>query len=374
MRVGLAMVESGSKIRVGIVFGGRSAEHAISIRSAQSVFDAIDRSRFEPILIGIDPDGRWHLVPEESFRRLSSRTTAEQAEEVVPTSLRAVTLPSTPPAHPTVDIVFPILHGAYGEDGTIQGLLEMVDLPYVGAGVLGSAVGMDKDVQKRLLHEAGIPIVPYCVVRQDEWHHDPREVRQRAQALGSPLFVKPANLGSSVGVRKVSSFNDLPAAIDYAFSFDVKILIERGLTAREIECSVLGNDDPQASLPGEIVAGTDFYSYEAKYASDSDARLLIPAPLSPDLISAVQKLAVRTFQVLECSGMARVDFFLERGTDRLYVNELNSIPGFTSISMYPKLWEASGLGYTQLISRLIDLALERHASRQRLRDQRRYQG
>jgi D-alanine-D-alanine ligase len=247
-------------------------------------------------------------------------------------------------------------------------MLEMLDLPYVGAGVLGSAVGMDKDVQKRLLREAGIPIVPFITVHEAEWRRAPGDVAQRASTVGFPVFVKPANLGSSVGVHKVDAPDDLAAAVTDALSYDAKILIERGVDAREIECSVLGNEDPQASVPGEIIAGADFYSYEAKYSSASTAKLQIPAPLSAELTATVRALAVRTFLVLECSGMARVDFFLERQSQQLYVNELNSVPGFTSISMYPKLWEASGLSYRDLITRLIELAFERHAARERLRD------
>jgi D-alanine-D-alanine ligase len=362
------MGERGVKVRVGLVFGGRSAEHEISIRSAQSVFAAMDRRLFEPVLIGIDPGGGWHLVAEERFRRLEQLHGNQGTQEIVPTSLRSVPGREDFRSDAGVDVVFPILHGAYGEDGTIQGMLEMLDLPYVGAGVLGSAVGMDKDVQKRLLQAAALPVVPFRTVRQSEWNRSLKLVQRSAEDLGLPLFVKPANLGSSVGVHKVTSLERLAAAVEDAFAYDAKILLERGVAGREIECSVLGNDDPQASLPGEIVAGTDFYSYEAKYSRDSEARLLIPAPLSAELTAAVQNLAVRTFQVLECSGMARVDFFLEQGTEQLFVNELNTIPGFTSISMYPKLWEASGLPNSELITRLIDLAFERHAARRRLRD------
>jgi D-alanine-D-alanine ligase len=360
------------KMRVGLLFGGRSPEHPISIRSARSVFAALDRERFTPVLIGIDPSGRWHLVGEDAFRQLEARSDERGAQEIVPTALRNLESTERSPRSehdtPTVDVVFPILHGAYGEDGTVQGLLEMLDLPYVGAGVLGSAVGMDKDVQKRLLRDAGVNVVPFVTVYEGWWQRAPREVEERAAALGFPLFVKPANLGSSVGVHKASTGADLAAAVSDALSYDPKVLIEKGIDGREIECSVLGNDAPEASLPGEIVAGAEFYSYEEKYSGDSTSKLLIPAPLSAELTDRLRAMAVRAFQVLECSGMARVDFFLERDSDQLFVNEINTIPGFTSISMYPKMWEATGLSYRDLITRLIELALERHAARERLRD------
>jgi D-alanine-D-alanine ligase len=359
------------KVRVGLLFGGRSPEHPISIRSARSVVAAIDRDRFTPVLIGIDPTGRWHLVGEDVFRQLEARSDERGTNEIIPTSLRKLTAAEgrrEADGTPTVDVIFPILHGAYGEDGTVQGMLEMLDIPYVGAGVLGSAVGMDKDVQKRLLREAGIEVVPFLTITEGWWQRSPQEVEERASAIGYPVFVKPANLGSSVGVHRVASRGDLEPAITDALSYDPKILIERGINAREIECSVLGNDDPQASAPGEIVAGADFYSYDAKYSSSSTSERMIPAPLTPEITARVRAMAVRTFKVLECSGMARVDFFLDRDSNQLYVNELNSIPGFTSISMYPMMWEATGLSYRDLITRLIELAFERHAMRERLRD------
>jgi D-alanine-D-alanine ligase len=358
------------KVRVGLLFGGRSPEHPISIRSARSLVAALDRDRFTPVLIGIDPSGRWHLVGEDVFRQLEARSDERGPNEIVPTALRHVTDAERPRSDDTtaVDVVFPILHGAYGEDGTIQGMLEMLDLPYVGAGVLGSAVGMDKDVQKRLLRAADIAVVPFLTVQEGWWQRAPQEVEERALDLGLPLFVKPANLGSSVGVHRVATAADLRPAILDALSYDPKVLIEKGIDAREIECSVLGNEQPQASVPGEIVAGADFYSYDEKYSNSSNSELRIPAPLSAEMTARVRAMAVRTFEVLECSGMARVDFFLDRDSDHLYVNELNSIPGFTSISMYPKLWEATGLSYRDLITRLIELAFERHATRERLRD------
>jgi D-alanine-D-alanine ligase len=354
----------GKKIRVAVLFGGRSEEHEISIRSARSVVQALDRSRFELALIGIDKAGGFHFYDEESLASLGSEVEPEDASTL---SVLSSLLGESERA--TVDVVFPVLHGPYGEDGTIQGLLETFNIPYVGAGVLGSAVGMDKDVQKRLLREASLPVVPFEVVTTRAWSENARALRERCFALGKPLFVKPANLGSSVGISKVSGSRDagaLDRAVGEALAYDTKVIVERGIIGREIECSVLGNDDPAASLPGEIVPGDDFYSYDDKYSAASTAKLLVPAPLSPQVVQAAQELAVRAFQVLECSGMARVDFFLEKSTERLYVNEINTIPGFTSISMYPKLWEASGIGYRDLITKLIELALERHASRLRL--------
>jgi D-alanine-D-alanine ligase len=362
------------KVRVGILFGGRSGEHEISLRSARSVVEAIDRSKYEVSLIGIDKGGRWHLLDEARFRQITDAplpVLADGASEVV--------MPPVPaagelidPARPSArverhDVIFPVLHGPYGEDGAIQGLLELADVPYVGAGVLGSAVGMDKDLQKRLLDAAGIPVVPFVTVTRHSWEADPGAVRTQAAALGLPLFVKPANLGSSVGVSKVKTLDTLAAAVATALEYDNKLLIEAGMHAREIECAVLGNEQPEASLPGEICPQGEFYSYAAKYIDETGAVLRIPAPLTAEQIATVRALAVRVFQTLDCAGMARVDFFLEHGSGQFYVNEINTIPGFTSISMYPKLWEASGLAYRDLISRLIDLACERHAQRARLR-------
>jgi D-alanine-D-alanine ligase len=352
-----------AKLRVTVLFGGQSGEHEISIRSARSVVDAIDRHRFEPTLVGIDRQGGWHFHGTESFRRL----TTDAAEG----SLGNIALVSRYGAHCLIeteqggrtvaelDVIFPVLHGPFGEDGRIQGLLEMFGIPYVGAGVLGSAVGMDKDVQKRLLRDAGIAIVPFLTVRRAEWERAGRSIRERVSELGMPIFVKPANLGSSVGISKVHDDSELAPAVAEAFGYDDKIVIEKGIDAREIECSVLGNDEPAVSVLGEIVPAADFYSYEAKYSAGSQAKLLIPAPLDEDLAKTMRASALRVFRVLECSGMARVDYLLERTTSTPYVNELNTMPGFTSISMYPKLWEATGLGFSELVTRLIDLAMER---------------
>ncbi len=369
------VIDGGEAMRneqcVGLIFGGRSGEHEISIRSARAVVDTIDRGRFALTLIGIGRDGRWHLHSEESFGRLTDDAGAGAAAEVVLAprggSYGLIDLGNPGRDLPRLDLVFPVLHGPFGEDGTIQGLLDMLGVPYVGAGVLGSAVGMDKDVQKRLLREAGFPVVRFEVFTQRAWDTDAAAIRARVHALGSPVFVKPANLGSSVGITKVSDPNALDAAVIEALSYDRKVLVEEGIDAREIECSVLGNDAPRASIVGEIAPEADFYSYAAKYSAQSQARLLIPAPISAPVQESVRALAVQVYATLECAGMARVDFLLERGTDRVYVNEINTIPGFTSISMYPKLWEASGLPFRDLITELLDLAFERHRARQQLR-------
>ncbi len=361
---------SATKPRIGVIFGGRSGEHPISIRSSRYVVDSLDRDRFELTLVGIDRAGSWHLCSEARYRAIEQEVTASGTTPVVPVPRegRCGLVDPRNPAQtvPDLDVVFPVLHGSYGEDGTIQGLLDMLDVPYVGVGVLGAAVCMDKDVCKRLLRDAGLPVVPFEVVTARRWAREPAAVRAAAAVLGSPLFVKPASLGSSLGVSKVATAAALDSAVERALSMDAKILIERGIAGREIECAVLGNDEPQASIPGEIVPGEAFYSFDDKYAASSQAGLLIPAPLAHRLSDAVRDLAVRAFRTLECSGMARVDFFLEEGTEWLYINELNTIPGFTSISMYPKLWQASGLSGPALVTRLIELALERHATRRRL--------
>jgi D-alanine-D-alanine ligase len=357
------------KPRVGVLFGGRSGEHPISIRSSRYVVDSLDRDRFELVLIGIDRSGSWHLCPEARYREFDQEVQAAGTTPVVPVprATRCGLLNPNDPGQvlPELDVVFPILHGPYGEDGTVQGLLDMLGVAYVGVGVLGAAVCMDKDVCKRLLRDAGIPIVPFEVVTALRWSREADAVRDAVRQLAYPLFVKPAGLGSSLGVTKVASATELDAAIGRALALDTKILIERAIDGREIECAVLGNETPQASLPGEILPGETFYSFDDKYAAGSQARLLIPSPLADDVREKIRALAVRAFAVLECSGMARVDFFLEHATGQLYINELNTIPGFTSISMYPKMWEASGLSGRELVTRLIELGLERHAVRQR---------
>ena len=322
-------------IRVGLISGGRSGEHEVSLRSAESILKAIDRRKYDVIPITISHEGRW-----EPF-----------------------TISPDPLAERQIDVVFPILHGTYGEDGTVQGLFELANIPYVGAGVLGSAAGMDKDVMKRLFRDAGLPIVDYWVLRKRDLDSF---LRAHIARLPYPVFVKPANLGSSVGITKVHGAEELPAALATAAEYDRKIVVEKGVDAREIELSVLGNDDPIASLPGEIIPSREFYDYKAKYV-DENSRLLIPAPLEVIQTNDAQRLAIAAFKVLECSGMARVDLFLERSTGKFYVNEINTLPGFTSISMYPKLWETSGIPYPELIDRLITLAIERHAEKNKLR-------
>lgn len=361
------------KLHVAILFGGRSGEHEVSLRSARSVLEAIDRERYDVSLIGIDRQGHWHLVDEGHFLHLAGQPMASLSDDGIDVALlpapddgRLRSTGNSGAASRRIDVAFPLLHGTFGEDGTLQGFLDLADLPYVGAGVLGAAIGMDKDVQKRLLQAAGIAVVPFATTNQFEWNRHPARIRQRARSLGLPLFVKPANLGSSVGITKVVHEGALDPAIELALRYDTKVVIEQGVDAREIELAVLGNEEPMVSLPGEIRPHDQFYSYEAKYIDENGAELLIPAPLDAEQTTAVQTLARTAFLCLEGAGMARIDLFLERHSGRLYVNEVNTIPGFTSISMYPKLWEASGIPYRELISRLIDLALARHDQRRRL--------
>ena len=352
--------------RVAVLFGGRSAEHEVSCLSARSVIDALDPERTEVIPIGITREGRWHRVagppalPSETGRMPEVTDDSGSAVELAAEGTSAEIVGADGSREP-IDVVFPVLHGPYGEDGTVQGLLELAGVPYVGAGVLGSALGMDKDVQKRLFVAAGLPVGPYEAVRESAWADDPETIEAAAEALGYPLFTKPATLGSSVGVSKVHDARELAAGLEEAFEYARDALVEKAAEgAREIECAVLGNDDPVASVAGEIVPqGHAFYDYEAKYLDEHGARLVIPADLEPGVLEDVQRLAVAAFGALKCAGMARVDFFL-LGRDELWLNELNTIPGFTSISMYPKLWEASGLSYGELVERLLDLAVERH--------------
>lgn len=359
------------RVRVAVLCGGRSGEHEVSLRSARSVLEAIDPERFDVSLIGIDKNGAWRPIDPTGFRALTSTGMPSLPDSPIdPTtnpSGRVVAVPASELNLDEIDVVFPVLHGTFGEDGCTQGFLELADLAYVGAGVLGAAIGMDKDVQKRLLAEAGLPIVPYVVTTRARLERNREAEMARFASLSLPVFVKPANLGSSVGVVKVADWSALPAAIEEALQFDEKILVEQGVDAREIECAVLGNEWPEASIAGELDVHGDFYSYEAKYIDDNGATVLIPAPISVAEQERVRAMAVEVFQVLECAGMARVDFFLERGTGQFYVNEINTIPGFTSISMYPKLWEASGLSFRDLISRLIELAMERQQRKSALR-------
>lgn len=367
-------MSSPGKLRVGVLFGGRSGEHEVSVNSAYSVAQALDRSRYAVSLIGIDPQGHWHAVDDATLERLNRdrlavETSASRPVVMLPEprSARGSTDAATAGGFPPLDVVFPVLHGTFGEDGCIQGLLELADLPYVGSGLLGSAVGMDKDVQKRLLRDAGLPVLPFATLTRAAHARSPGTAAVSAAAFGYPVFVKPANLGSSVGISRVTDPGGLDDALALAFAYDDKVVVERGIRAREIECAVLGNDAPRASIPGEVRPRAAFYSYEAKYLDPNGAELLIPAPIDAALAAEVQRLALAVFQALDGAGMARVDFLLDEGSGELFVNELNSIPGFTPVSMYPKLWEHSGVPYPALLDRLIELALERHAHRQRLR-------
>ncbi len=388
------------KLRIGILFGGRSGEHEISLLSAASVFKAIDQSKFEVVPIGITKEGRW-VTAGDAERLLSGKPVEEgrhlRAGDPETTSAAAVLakgegviVPPEPQRagssltpfqtdNPTrrstdrainVDVIFPVLHGTFGEDGTIQGLLELADLPYVGAGVLGSAAGMDKDIMKSLFIAAGLPIVKHVTVLRNEWVGEPKKIQKLVESkLKYPVFVKPANLGSSVGISKAHDRKELGPAIEEAAKFDRKIVIEQGVggkknKAREIECAVLGNDKAEASVPGEIVPGKEFYDYTAKYL-DEGSELIIPAKLTKAETKKFQELAVRAFKAVDCSGLARVDFLMDPKTRKIYLNEINTMPGFTSISMYPKLWAATGLAYPQLIEKLIQLGLERHKDKKK---------
>ncbi|MEP7273188.1 MAG: D-alanine--D-alanine ligase [Acidobacteriota bacterium] len=362
------------KLRVGVIFGGRSGEHEVSLRSAESVINALDLNKYEVVPIAITQKGRW-LKSSEAAQLLPSAVLASADRHVAilgdPTDrgLAAIAEDGPSQERESLDVVFPVLHGTYGEDGTIQGLFEMADIAYVGCGVLGSSAGMDKVIMKRLFREAGLPIVEYTHFLRTQWEAQPAAIIERVvDEIGFPCFVKPANLGSSVGISKATDRETLAKATELAARFDRKIIVERGVDAREIEVSVLGNDEPQASLPGEIVPQTaEFYDYIAKYVDAGGARLVIPAELSPEMTSRLQQLAIRAFQAIDGSGLGRVDFFLERASGEILVNEINTMPGFTTISMYPKLWEASGVSYPKLIDRLIELAIERHQEKSRNR-------
>jgi D-alanine-D-alanine ligase len=394
-----------SKIRVGILFGGRSGEHEVSLLSAASVLQAIDKEKYEVVPIGITKEGKW-LTATDAENLLQGKLVIEprqlRAGDPQTTQAAAVLMQGEAAVFPpepirrgdhskgglmpfqtdasqlrrasdraiNVDVIFPVLHGTFGEDGTIQGLLELADIAYVGAGVLGSAAGMDKDVMKSLFFAAGIPIVKHVTILRSEWEKESKKVQKFVESkLKYPMFVKPANLGSSVGISKAHNRKELGPAIEEAAKFDRKIVIEQGVggnknKAREIECSVLGNDDPAASIPGEIVPVKEFYDYNAKYL-DEGSELIIPAKLTKVETKKVQELAVKAFQAVDCSGLARIDFLMDPTTRKIYLNEINTMPGFTAISMYPKLWAASGLDYPDLIDRLIQLGIERHADKRR---------
>ena len=390
------------KLRVGVLFGGRSGEHEVSLLSAASVVNAIDKEKYEVVPIGITKDGRWLTAaaaeallqgkPHDESKHLRAGDPEATPGAAVLASGEAVVVPPEP-VHPAsrsltpfqsdatalrraadrainVDVIFPVLHGTFGEDGTIQGLLELADIPYVGAGVLGSAAGMDKDIMKSLFRAAGLPIVKHVTILRSDWDADPKKTEKIIdRTLKYPVFVKPANLGSSVGISKARTKKELGPAIYEAAKFDRKIVIEQGVggakqKAREIECSVLGNDRPQASVPGEIVPIKEFYDYAAKYL-DEGSELIIPAKLTKPETKKVQELAMRAFQAVDCAGLARVDFLMDPKTRKLFVNEINTMPGFTAISMYPKLWAASGLSYSDLIDRLIQLGIERHQDKKK---------
>jgi D-alanine-D-alanine ligase len=389
------------KLRVGILFGGRSGEHEVSLLSAASVLNAIDQTKYEVVPIGITKEGRWLTAehaqnllegkPIHAPRPLRAGDPATTPAAAVLAQGKSVVVPPEPVHRESglmpfqsdaalmrrasdrainVDVIFPVLHGTFGEDGTIQGLLELADFPYVGAGVLGSAAGMDKDIMKSLFIAAGLPIVKHVTILRGAWERDPRKVQKLVESkLKYPVFVKPANLGSSVGIGKAHNRKELGPAIQEAAKFDRKIVIEQGVggkknKAREVECSVLGNDEPVASVPGEIVPVKEFYDYDAKYL-DEGSQLIIPATLTKTETKKVQELAVNAFKAVDCSGLARVDFLMDPKTRKIYLNEINTMPGFTSISMYPKLWAASGLQYADLIDRLIQLGIERHADKKK---------
>ena len=352
-----------TKLRVGVIYGGRSGEHEVSIASAASIIKHLDRSRYEPVPIRIEKDGRWVLTG-----KVPTAISAAEVHKQAPEAALQPIEPTSAVSRTGVDVVFPVLHGPYGEDGTVQGLLELANVPYVGCGVLGSAAGMDKAVMKTLFIARGLPVGPYLVALRHEWNRDAAAITSRVRTeLGYPVFVKPANLGSSVGISKAKSDADFDAAMTLALQFDRKIVIEAAVpNAREIECAVLGNDDPEASVPGEIVPSREFYDYEAKYLDEGSAPL-IPAPLTPQQAAGIRRMSIEAFLAVDGAGMARVDFLMGRDTGEIFVNEVNTIPGFTTISMYPKMWAESGLSYGALIDRLIELAMERHAEKQQLR-------
>ncbi|HLC34048.1 MAG TPA: D-alanine--D-alanine ligase family protein [Anaerolineales bacterium] len=367
------------KVRVGVMFGGRSGEHEVSLMSAASILSRLDRGKYDIVEIGITHQGQW-IVGEGVLELLKQRASGGRRAVFFPEpgssglwGYEAAGDPKEIVLHlaDRIDILFPILHGTFGEDGTLQGLLEMAEMPYVGAGVLASSVAMDKGLFKDLMRACSIPVPEYALVLRRDIERDMEGVVRKAEAVSSyPLFTKPANLGSSVGVSRCANRSDLSEGLLDAARYDRRVLIERGINAREIEVSVLGNDDPRASLPGEVIPSRDFYSYESKYIDDS-SRLIIPAPLAPEKTREAQELAVRVCKAIDCAGMARVDFLLDRESQALWVNEANTLPGFTQISMYPKLWEATGIPYPQLLDKLIELGFQRHA--ENVRNERSYE-
>jgi D-alanine-D-alanine ligase len=374
------MPDKKKKIRVGIIFGGRSGEHEVSLASATSVMANLDKDKYEVVPIAITKQGSW-LLGVEPAQLLAAEQSSSVSPEPGESHSTAVTLTGDPSLRRlipvrsdeqlgeegTLDVIFPVLHGTYGEDGALQGLLEMANVPYVGCGVLGSALGMDKEKMKMIFQSADLPIVDSLTYRRNQWERSPETILNAVEHhIGYPCFVKPVNLGSSVGVNKAHDRDELKHAIDVAAEYDHKIIIECSIDCRELECSVLGNDEPLASVVGEVIPSNEFYDYNAKYL-DGKSQVVIPADIPQVTAEHVRRWAVQAFLALDLSGLARVDFFLERETGKVYINEVNTIPGFTQISMYPKLWEASGLSYSQLLDRLIELAIERHDDRQRNR-------
>ena len=364
-----AHLKKAKKMNIGVLYGGRSGEHDVSLCSAASVFSALDRNKYEVMAIGIARDGRWYVqdnpkvITDKDFgRKLALKKSGtwlvnhfEQKNKLHLYNIKNKN------KEVVLDVVFPVLHGTFGEDGTLQGLLELAMVPYVGADVTGSAVGMDKDIAKRLLCEAGIPVVPSLTINKQQWKDNQKLIIKSApDILGLPVFIKPVCTGSSVGVKKVKKKEMLAKAINFAFQFDTRVMIEKAIDCREIECAVLGNDNLAASILGEIIPQHEFYSYEAKYLDPDGAALKIPAEINKALAGKIRKTAVEGYMALGCSSMARVDFFLDKKTNKFYLNEINTLPGFTSISMYPKLWEATGLKYSDLLDKLIALALDRH--------------
>lgn len=360
------------KKRVAVLFGGRSGEHRVSLSSAASVIEALDKEKYEVIPVAITQEGRWFLGIEPQ------KMLAGEPPEALGQPVVLVADPTCSGLAPLregcvdvgelqeLDVVIPVLHGTYGEDGTVQGLLELANIPYVGSGVFASAAGMDKIMMKTIFAQHGLPQARFKYFLRKEWERNQKAVLLEVEKLGYPLFVKPANLGSSVGVSKAHNREELMRAVELAAAYDRKVIVEEFVDAREVEVSVLGNEDPAASLPGEVVPLNEFYDYEAKY-TDGKSQLIIPVSLPEDIVARLQELAIKAYKALDCAGMARVDFFLRRGDNEVLVNEINTIPGFTRFSMYPKLWEASGIPYPRLLDRLIELALERHAEKNRSR-------
>ncbi|WP_200553022.1 D-alanine--D-alanine ligase [Kosakonia sp. LAM2021] len=360
-----------AKLRVGVVFGGKSAEHEVSLQSAKNIVDAMDKSRFDVVLLGIDKQGQWHVSDANNYLLNASDPArialnpSENSVALVPgiQQQQLIQAENSTPL-PNVDVIFPIVHGTLGEDGSLQGMLRLANLPFVGSDVLASAACMDKDVTKRLLRDAGLSIAPFITLTRA--NREQISFSDVQAQLGLPLFVKPANQGSSVGVSKVTNETQYHAAVNLAFEFDKKVVVETGIKGREIECAVLGNDEPQASTCGEIVLNSEFYAYDTKYIDENGAQVVVPADIDPAINDKIRAIAVQAYQTLGCEGMARVDVFLTPEND-VIINEINTLPGFTNISMYPKLWQASGIGYSELITRLIELAIARHQANSALK-------